>query len=101
MQFGLTDDQQLFRETTVKFLEDTCPLDAVRRVAEEEPGGFDRDWWRRGAELGWISMLVAEEHGGGCISGQRLADLAAGGRGDGPPVRSRPADGDERGRGGV
>ena len=75
MQFGLTDDQQLFRETTAKFLEDTCPLDVVRRVAEDEPEGFDRGWWRRGAELGWISMLVSEEHGGGCVSGNPLADL--------------------------
>jgi alkylation response protein AidB-like acyl-CoA dehydrogenase len=75
MQFGLSDDQQLFRETTVKFLEDTSPLDAVRRVADDEPGGFDRAWWRRGAELGWISMLVSEDHGGGCISGHPLADL--------------------------
>ncbi|MGA3147068.1 MAG: acyl-CoA dehydrogenase family protein [Acidimicrobiales bacterium] len=75
MQFGLTDDQELFRETTAKFLEDTCPLDVVRGVAEDEPGGFDREWWRRGAELGWISMLVSEDHGGGCISGNPLADL--------------------------
>jgi alkylation response protein AidB-like acyl-CoA dehydrogenase len=75
VHFGLTDDQQLFRETTRKFLEDTCPLDTVRRVAEEEPEGFNRDWWRRGAELGWVSMLVSEDHGGGCISGQALADL--------------------------
>ena len=29
MEFGLTDDQQLFHETTAKFLEDTCPIDAV------------------------------------------------------------------------
>ena len=76
MRFGLTDDQQLFRETTTKFLEDTCPLDAVRRIAKDEPGGFDRDWWRRGAELGWTSMLVSEEHGGGSVSGRPLADLA-------------------------
>ncbi len=75
MQFDLTDDQELFRETTAKFLEDTCPLDVVRRLAEDEPAGFDRAWWRRGAELGWISMLVSEEHGGGCISGHPLADL--------------------------
>ncbi len=75
MQFGLTDDQQLFQETTRKFLEDTCPLDVVRRIAEEQPGGFDRAWWRRGAELGWVSMLVAEEHGGGSVSGRGLADL--------------------------
>jgi alkylation response protein AidB-like acyl-CoA dehydrogenase len=76
VDLSLTDDQQLFRETTRKFLEDTCPLAEVRRVADEEPDGFDRGWWRRGAELGWVSMLVAEEHGGGCISGRPLADLA-------------------------
>ncbi len=76
MDFGLTDDQQLFHETTRKFLEVTSPLDAVRRVASDEPDGFDRAWWRRGAELGWVSMLVAEEHGGGSVSGGGLADLA-------------------------
>lgn len=76
MEFGLTDDQQLFQETTRKFLEDTCPLDVVRKTAEEQPDGFDRTWWRRGAELGWVSMLVAEEHGGGSVSGRGLADLA-------------------------
>jgi alkylation response protein AidB-like acyl-CoA dehydrogenase len=75
VQFELTDDQRLFRETTAKFLEATCPLDEVRRLAAEQPAGFDRDWWRRGAELGWTSMLVAEEHGGGCISERPLADL--------------------------
>ena len=75
VQFGLTEDQQLFQETTRKFLEDTCPLDVVRQIAEEQPGGFDRAWWRRGAELGWVSMLVAEEHGGGSVSGGGLADL--------------------------
>ena len=76
MEFGLTDDQQLFHETTAKFLEDTCPIDVVRRIAEEQPDGFDRTWWRQGGELGWVSMLVAEEHGGGSVSGQCLSDLA-------------------------
>jgi alkylation response protein AidB-like acyl-CoA dehydrogenase len=76
VEFGLTEDQQLFWETTRKFLEDTSPLDAVRKIAEEQPEGFDRTWWRRGAELGWVSMLVAEEHGGGSVSGRGLADLA-------------------------
>jgi alkylation response protein AidB-like acyl-CoA dehydrogenase len=75
VQFDLSDDQRLFRETTAKFLEATCPLDEVRRIAVNEPAGFDREWWRRGAELGWTSMLVAEEHGGGCISGNPVADL--------------------------
>ena len=76
MDFVLNDEQQLLRETTAKFLDDTCPLAEVRRIAEEEPAGFDRDWWRQGAELGWTSMLVPEELGGGCVSGGPLADLS-------------------------
>ena len=76
MEFGLTDDQQLFHETTGKFLEDTCPLDVVRQIAQDQPDGFDRTWWRQGAELGWVSMLVAEDHGGGSVSGRGLSDLS-------------------------
>jgi alkylation response protein AidB-like acyl-CoA dehydrogenase len=71
----LTDDQQLFRETTRKFLETTSPLDTVRKLADTEPAGFDRKWWKRGAELGWVSMLVPEADGGGSISGHGLLDL--------------------------
>jgi alkylation response protein AidB-like acyl-CoA dehydrogenase len=75
VDFVLNDEQQLLRETTAKFLDDTCPLAEVRRIAEEEPAGFDREWWRQGAELGWTSMLVPDELGGGCVSGGPLADL--------------------------
>ena len=75
MDLRISDDQQLFRETTRKFLESTCPLETVRRLADAEPAGFERKWWKQGAELGWVSMLVAEEDGGGSISGHGLLDL--------------------------
>ncbi len=75
MDLTLTDDQELFRQTTRKFLEDSAPLPAVRALAEEEPRGFDAGWWQKGAELGWVSMLVSEEHGGGNVSGRGLSDL--------------------------
>jgi alkylation response protein AidB-like acyl-CoA dehydrogenase len=71
----ITDDQQLLLETTRKFLESTAPLETVRRLADEEPAGFDRDWWRSGAELGWTSLLVSEADGGGSVSGHGLLDL--------------------------
>jgi alkylation response protein AidB-like acyl-CoA dehydrogenase len=71
----LTDDQQLFVETTAKFLENTCPLSTVREWAEKEPAGFPADWWRQGAELGWTSLLVSEADGGGSVSGHGLLDL--------------------------
>jgi alkylation response protein AidB-like acyl-CoA dehydrogenase len=76
VELELTDDQQLLRETTAKYLDDSCPLETVRRIAEEVPAGFDREWWRRGADLGWVSMLVPEELGGGSVSGCGLCDLA-------------------------
>ena len=75
MDLSLTDDQELFRQTTRKFLEDSVPLAAVRLLAEEQPRGFDAEWWQQGAELGWVSMLVSEEHGGGSVSGRGLSDL--------------------------
>ena len=37
---------------------------------------FDADWWRRAAELGWTSLLVPEELGGGSVSGDGVDDLA-------------------------
>ena len=76
MDLILTDDQELFRQTTRKFLEDTVPLASVRLLADDQPRGFDAGWWQQGAELGWVSMLVSEDHGGGSVSGRGLGDLA-------------------------
>jgi alkylation response protein AidB-like acyl-CoA dehydrogenase len=67
-------DQEFFRETTARFLTEFAPVDELRR-RHTDPVGFDRDYWKLGAELGWMSLLVAEEHGGGSISGAGLVDL--------------------------
>jgi alkylation response protein AidB-like acyl-CoA dehydrogenase len=75
MNLGLTDDQQFFQETTRKFLEQEAPIAAVRALADD-PDGFDRAWWARGAELGWTSFLVPEDDGGGSLSGEGVVDLA-------------------------
>jgi alkylation response protein AidB-like acyl-CoA dehydrogenase len=75
LDLTLSPDQSLFQETTRRFLEGEAPLTRVRELADD-PAGFDRGWWRRGAELGWTAFLVPEEHGGGTLSGGGLADLA-------------------------
>jgi alkylation response protein AidB-like acyl-CoA dehydrogenase len=75
MLLQLSSDQEFFRETTAKFLSDQAPVDALRRL-RDEPAGYEADFWRRGAELGWTSLLVSEEHGGGSISGSGIVDLA-------------------------
>jgi alkylation response protein AidB-like acyl-CoA dehydrogenase len=75
MDLDLTTDQKLFRSASKSFLDKEMSLPAVRGLAESG-GGFPRPWWRQGAELGWTSMLVPEESGGGSVSGDGLADLA-------------------------
>src|SRR3954464_1111208 len=74
MLLQLSSDQDFFRETTAKFLSDQAPVDVLRRL-REDTAGYDADYWRRGAELGWTSLLVSEEHGGGNISGNGIVDL--------------------------
>jgi alkylation response protein AidB-like acyl-CoA dehydrogenase len=71
----LTDDQQLLHQTTRKFLESTCPLETVRRLADAQVAGYEREWWKTGTTLGWTSLLVSEEDGGGSVSGHGLLDL--------------------------
>ncbi|MBV8463458.1 MAG: acyl-CoA/acyl-ACP dehydrogenase [Acidimicrobiales bacterium] len=75
MNFEVTEDQQLLWETTRKFLETTMPTETVRRLADDEALGYEAEWWRKGAELGWVSMLVPEDLGGGSVSGHGLLDL--------------------------
>jgi len=74
MLVALSEDQEFFRQTTERFLVQFAPPDALRAL-RDDPVGFDPAYWRQGAELGWTSLLVAEEFGGGTISGPGLVDL--------------------------
>jgi alkylation response protein AidB-like acyl-CoA dehydrogenase len=71
----LTSDQEFFAETTRKFLGASAPAPELRAL-RHDPAGFHAEYWKQGAELGWTSLLVSEEDGGGSISGQPLSDLA-------------------------
>lgn len=64
-----------FRETVARFLSEQVPV-AELRARREDPVGHDPKYWRQAAELGFTSLLVGEEHGGGNITGSGLADLA-------------------------
>ena len=68
-------EKVLFASTTQAFVEKEAPL---RQVRELHAAGvsFDPSWWRRAAELGWTSLLVPEDLGGGSVSGNGFADLA-------------------------
>lgn len=74
MLVTLSHDQSTLRDTTAKFLDDLMPVAAVRAL-RDDGAGYPAKYWRQGAELGWTSLLVGEEHGGGTVSGAPLQDF--------------------------
>jgi alkylation response protein AidB-like acyl-CoA dehydrogenase len=65
MNFGFTEEQELLRSEVRKFLDQSCPLEQVRKITEDAGGpGFSRDLWSQIAELGWLGLTIPEQHGG-------------------------------------
>ncbi len=75
MTEAVSPERLLFASTAQAFLEKEAPLSRVRAL-HEAGTSFEPGWWRRAAELGWASLLVPEELGGGSVSGNGVADLA-------------------------
>ena len=73
MRFDLTDEQRLLQSATAEFLDKTSSVSATRAL-HDAGRSFDRGTWRQGAELGWTSLLVPEELGGGSVSGAGIID---------------------------
>ncbi|CAN5707141.1 acyl-CoA dehydrogenase family protein [soil metagenome] len=69
-----TPEQMLFASTAQAFLEKEASLSRIREL-HAQGTSFEPDWWRRAAELGWASLLVPEELGGGSVSGDGVSDL--------------------------
>jgi alkylation response protein AidB-like acyl-CoA dehydrogenase len=72
---AVSPEALLFASTAQAFLEKEASLSRVRELHAANTS-FDAAWWRRAAELGWASLLVPEELGGGSVSGDGVADLA-------------------------
>ena len=63
MNYDLTEEQNMLRESAHKFLSDECPSEFVREMAEDEKG-YTQDLWQKMADLGWMGLPVPEEYGG-------------------------------------
>jgi pimeloyl-CoA dehydrogenase small subunit len=63
MDFDLTDEQRLLKDSVDRLLADHYDF-AKRRGYLAEPGGFSTALWSRYAEQGLLGLPFAEEHGG-------------------------------------
>jgi alkylation response protein AidB-like acyl-CoA dehydrogenase len=75
LDLELSDDQELYRSTTRRFIESTLPLPAVRALGDAS-ASVDDGHLAQAAELGWFATLVPEALGGGSVSGRGVEDAA-------------------------
>jgi alkylation response protein AidB-like acyl-CoA dehydrogenase len=63
MNFDFSEEQVMLRDSVARFIQDDYDFDTRRRIAASEEG-MSRENWKTFAELGWLSIPFAEEHGG-------------------------------------
>jgi alkylation response protein AidB-like acyl-CoA dehydrogenase len=73
MDPSASDDQKLIMETSGRLMDQLCPLTEVRSSTYRE-AEFALNYRRQASDLGWFSMLVPEELGGGSVSGNGVLD---------------------------
>ena len=63
MNFDFTEEQIMLRDSVARFIQDDYDFDTRQRIAGSDEG-MSRDNWQTFAQLGWLSIPFAEEHGG-------------------------------------
>jgi alkylation response protein AidB-like acyl-CoA dehydrogenase len=63
MQFGLSESQQILKDTARKFFAGESPIAAVRKSMEAE-SAYDAALWTKLAEQGFTGIIAPEEFGG-------------------------------------
>lgn len=63
VSFAPTEEQELIRSTARQYLDERVGMARVRRLMMSEEG-FDSVSWKEMAEMGWLGLIVPEEHGG-------------------------------------
>jgi alkylation response protein AidB-like acyl-CoA dehydrogenase len=63
MNFELSSEQQLLRDSVERFVDENYALETRRELAGSDTG-FSSDYWATMAELGWLALPFAESDGG-------------------------------------
>ena len=67
MDLGLSEEQELLKNSAREFLEKECPEEHVRAMEEDEKG-YSPELWKKMADLGWQGLMIPEEYGGAGFS---------------------------------
>ncbi|MBW2367768.1 MAG: acyl-CoA/acyl-ACP dehydrogenase [Deltaproteobacteria bacterium] len=63
MDFSLTLEQNVLKETFTEFLSKECPFDVIREIKTSDEG-YSKKTWRKMADLGWMGLGFEEKYGG-------------------------------------
>ena len=63
MNFDLSEEQQLLKDSVDRFVSDNYDLDTRQKLSKND-AGFSNTYWKTMAELGWLGVTVPEAHGG-------------------------------------
>ena len=63
MDFSYTEEQQMLKDSISRFVQNDYDFFARADIVASEQG-YSKEHWQLFAELGWLSVPFAEEHGG-------------------------------------
>ena len=63
MDLGLSEAQQMLKNSAQEFLEAECPDTYVREMEDDEKG-YTAEMWQKLAEQGWLGLIIPEKYGG-------------------------------------
>lgn len=75
MDFEYSSDQKLIGEQARSFLEKECSTEVVRKVLDSDIA-YDKELWKKMADLGWTGIAIPEEYGGVGLSYLELTLIA-------------------------
>lgn len=63
MEFGLSESQEILKDSARKFFAGECPMEEVRRLMETDTA-YDEKLWAKLTEQGYTGIIFPEEFGG-------------------------------------
>jgi alkylation response protein AidB-like acyl-CoA dehydrogenase len=72
MDTTFTEEQEMLRKSVADFVIENYPETKLREMEESETG-HDPELWKAMADLGWMGLIIPEEHGG---MGMTFQDLS-------------------------